>query len=93
MKYYRSKITGKIFNETDVRIITDVYGDNALDKVIADGFLELIDPPSVVDLLNANRKALAARRYMEIHNGSSLKDAVDAVEKIQKEMKQLRKSK
>lgn len=91
MKYYRSTVTGKLFNETDLLTVNDIYGTNAVDKVISDGTLEEIDPPSVVDLLIANRKALAARRYRELHNNCTLKEAVDAVNKIQNEMEKLQK--
>lgn len=90
MNYYISTVTGKVFNETDLNVIDEIYGDNTLSKVISDGFLKLIDPPSVVDLLNYNRFTLAAKRYMEIHNGATFKESIDAVRKIQKEMKQLR---
>lgn len=91
MKYYRSTITGKIFNETDLLTVNDIYGTNAVDKVISDGTLENIDPPSVVDFLIEGRKVQATRRYRELHNNCTLKEAVDAVNKIEKEMKQLRK--
>lgn len=91
MKYYRSTITGKLFNETDLLTINDIYGTNAVDKVISDGTLEEIEPPSVVDFLIEGYKARATRRYREVHNNCTLKEAVDAVNKIEKEMKKLRK--
>lgn len=91
MKYYCSTVTGNFFNETDLTIITDIYGRGAIDKIINDGTLIEIAAPSVVDLLIADRKVLATKRYKEIHNNCSLKEAIDAVNKIEKEMKQLQK--
>lgn len=89
MKYYRSTITGNLFNETDLMVVDDIYGANAVEKVISDGTLEEIEPPSVVDFLKEGYKARATRRYREIH-GCSLKEAVDAVRKIEKEMEKLK---
>lgn len=91
MKYYRSTVTGKLFNETDLLTVNDIYGSNAVDKIVSDGTLEEIDPPSVVDFLIEGYKARATRRYKEIHPNCNLKEAVDAVNKIEKEMKQLQK--
>lgn len=90
MKYYRSTITGKTFNETDLLTIKDVYGFGAIEKAISEGVIEEIDPPSVVDFLRVGMKARATRRYREIHN-CTLKEAYDAVNHMEDQMEKLQK--
>lgn len=90
MKYYRSTITGKTFNETDLLTIEHVYGFGAIEKAISEGVIEEIDPPSVVDFLRVGMKARATRRYREIHN-CTLGEAYDAVNHMEDQMEKLQK--
>lgn len=92
-KYYRAKMTGKIFTDTDVSILNYTYGENAVNYAIKEGFLEEIEPPSVIDLIISGQKARASRRYMEIHGIDSLRKAYDAVNHMETEYRHRHKKK
>lgn len=91
MNYYRSTITGHIFDDSDLSVINLIYGTGASDKVVSDGTLEKIDPPSVIEFLKDGFPARAYKRYREIH-GCTLKEAIDAVKKIERDMHKFEKT-
>lgn len=88
MQYYKSNITGRIFTQNDISVLSEVYGED----VVETGPFEKIDPPSVVDCLKNGRFNVAAYRYREI-NGTDAKETVKAVRDIQAKMKKTNKSK
>lgn len=81
MKYYRSTITGKLLTGAAARNIEHVYGDGEIDKLIANGVLELVLEPSVEECLEFGNEAAAMTRYRDIHN-CTLREAHDAIRKM-----------
>lgn len=88
MQYYKSNITGRIFTQNDIGVLSEIYGED----VVETGPFEKIDPPSVVDCLKNARFTVAAYRYREI-NGTDAKETVKAVRELQTKMKKMNKSK
>lgn len=87
MQYYKSNITGRIFTQNDISVLSEVYGED----VVETGPFEKIDPPCVVDCLKNGRFNVAAYRYREI-NGTDAKETVKAVRELQAKMKKMSKS-
>ena len=87
MQYYKSNITGRIFTQNDISVLSEVYGED----VVETGPFEKIDTPCVVDCLKNGRFNVAAYRYREI-NGTDAKETVKAVRELQAKMKKTSKS-
>lgn len=87
--YYRSTATGKILSEGSVRILNDVFGDEAVANMMNDGLLESIENPSVVDCIRSGNMASAITRYREIHE-CGLAEAKKAVYAMRSDVSRVR---
>ncbi len=84
--WYRSTITKKIVNGTSTFAIELIYGKGSFDKLIKDGILEVVENPSVIDVLRDTHSTnLAVLRYREIHNCDT-KEAVAGVAALKKDL-------
>lgn len=81
MKYYYSKLTGKIITDTTVKAVKDVLGEVKLDSLLTP-----MESPSVVDCILGDNKVAAVMRYHEIHS-VRLIEARKGVEKIEESIK------
>lgn len=85
--YYKSTTSGKIFNERRLSILDDVFGTGTFKSLVEEGTLVPIEKLSVIDLLKNDQMYEAAHLYREIHKGSTIKESLDMVKKIQNDMK------
>ena len=79
-KYYRSKITGKII--PSIYVLDCIYGNNAIEKMIEEGIIEEIEPPTMEELIKNDIKTMVVKRYRELHPDSSFKESIAAVDKL-----------
>ena len=89
MQYYRSTATDKILCENSLKILNDVFGDEAITNMMSDGLLVAIDNPSVVDCICSGNMVSAFARYREIHGGT-MEDAKKAVYTIRADISRTR---
>jgi hypothetical protein len=68
MQYYRSKATGKILSEGSLKVLNDVFGNEVIPNMVADGLLVSIETPSVVECIRSGNLASAFTRYRELHD-------------------------
>lgn len=68
MEYFRSAITGKIVTHRDIWSANDIFGKDKLEELLADGTLEPVAEPSVIDCVSSGSTPAAMARYCEIHN-------------------------
>ena len=85
--YYKAVKSNKIFNERSFLILDDIFGPGAFEACVRAGTLLIpVKRPSVIDLLNNGQMFEATRLYHEIHEGSTVKESLDMVKKIQADM-------
>lgn len=70
MAWYRSIVTKRIVHEkVTASALDNIWGRGTFEKLVEDGTLELIESPSVVDILKETRSSELARiRYQELNN-------------------------
>lgn len=83
--YYKAVMSNKIFNERSLLILDDIFGPGAFIALVGQGLFP-VKRPSVIDLLNNGQMFEATRLYHEIHEGSTVKESLDMVKKIQADM-------
>ena len=81
--YYKAVMSNKIFNERSFLILDDIFGPGAFEASVRAGALIPVKRPSVIDLLKNDQMFEATRLYHEIHEGSTVKESIDMVKKIQ----------
>ena len=84
--YYKAVMSNKIFNERSFLILDDIFGPGAFEAWVRAGALIPVKRPSVIDLLKNDQMFEATRLYHEIHEGSTVKESIDMVKKIQSDM-------
>lgn len=84
--YYKAVMSNKIFNERSFLILDDIFGPGAFEAWVRAGALIPVKRPSVIDLLKNDQMFEATRLYHEIHEGSTVKESLDMVKKIQSDM-------
>ena len=84
--YYKAVMSNKIFNERSFLILDDIFGPGAFEAWVRAGALIPVKKPSVIDLLKNDQMFEATRLYHEIHEGSTVKESIDMVKKIQADM-------
>ena len=84
--YYKAVMSNKIFNERSFLILDDIFGPGAFEAWVRAGALIPVKKPSVIDLLKNDQMFEATRLYNEIHEGSTVKESIDMVKKIQADM-------
>lgn len=84
MEYYKSKFTNKIVASNYARCLNYVYGRDTIDRMLARGDLEVVENPSVEELVNYGGGSVAVIRYRELHPDVSWDKAVEAVRDIKK---------
>ena len=84
--YYKAVMSNKIFNERSFLILDDIFGPGAFEAWVRAGALIPVKRPSVIDLLKNDQMFEATRLYHEIHEGSTVKESLDMVKKIQADM-------
>lgn len=89
--YYKAVMSDKIFNERSFLILDDIFGPGAFSAWVRAGALRPIESPSVIDLLKNGQHFEAVRRYHEIHEGSTVKESIDMVGKIEADMAKFQK--
>ena len=92
MTYYRSNITGSILTEGSIRVLNDIYGNSAVCEAIDSGSIEVVTDPDIIECIKYGRGSAAVFRYRELHPDVSIQDAFDAVKKIRKDMRWIRKT-
>lgn len=85
-KYYRSKHTGKIFNQKISKFIDAMYGKGSFDYDVSNGNVVEIEPPSLIDCIMFGSNSLAISRYLEIYPGTAWEDGRRAVSILRKEV-------
>lgn len=88
--YYMSKHTGKIFTETQISIINDIYGKDELKDCLEAASIVEVSEPSVIDFIKCENMAGAVRRYQELHD-CKLKEAYDAVYAMKRDIRRFNK--
>ena len=78
MEYFRSTITGKIVTSRDIWSANDILGKDASEKMLADGAIEPVEEPSIIDCIKSGGMPAAFSRYCEIHN-CGMAEAKEAV--------------
>lgn len=81
MEYFRSAITGKIVTHRDVWSANDIFGKDKIEELFADGTLEPVAEPSVIDCVSSGSTPAAMARYCEIHN-CDMNEAKTAIQNI-----------
>ena len=84
--YYKAVMSNKIFNERSFLILDDIFGPGAFEAWVRAGALIPVKKPSVIDLLKNDQMFEATRLYHEIHEGSTVKESLEMVKKIQADM-------
>ena len=84
--YYKATASGKIFDGRRLFILDDIFGPGTFTALVGDGSLVRISKISVIDLIKSNQMYEAAHLYREIHKGSTVKESLDMVKKIQADM-------
>lgn len=84
--YYKAVMSNKIFNERSFLILDDIFGPGAFEAWVRAGALIPVKRPSVIDLLKNDQMFEATRLYHEIHEGSTVKESIDMVKKIEADM-------
>ena len=84
--YYKAVMSNKIFNERSLSILDDIFGPGAFDAWVRAGALMPVKNISVIDLLKNGQMFEATRLYHEIHEGSTVKESLDMVKKIEADM-------
>lgn len=90
MTYYQSGKTGRIFSESIVQTLNDIFGVGGTGMIFGTGLLQPIEDPSVVDLLKHSDKINAIVRYHDIHK-TSLMDSKRMVERIEEDIEKYSK--
>ena len=90
MTYYQSGKTGRIFSESIVQTLYDIFGVDGTGMIFGTGLLQPIEDPSVVDLLKHSDKVKAIARYHDIHK-TSLMDSKRMVERIEEDIEKYSK--
>ena len=84
--YYKAVMSNKIFNERSLSILDDIFGPGAFEAWVRAGALMPVKNLSVIDLLKNDQMFEATRLYHEIHEGSTVKESLEMVKKIQADM-------
>lgn len=84
--YYKAVMSNKIFNERSLSILDDIFGPGAFNAWVRAGALMPVKNLSVIDLLKNDQMFEATRLYHEIHEGSTVKESLEMVKKIQADM-------
>ena len=84
--YYKAVMSSKIFHERSLSILDDIFGPGAFDAWVRAGALMPVKKLSVIDLLKNGQRFEASRLYHEIHEGSTVKESLDMVKKIEADM-------
>lgn len=84
--YYKAVMSNKIFHERSLSILDDIFGPGAFDAWVRAGALMPVKNLSVIDLLKNGQRFEATRLYHEIHEGSTVKESLDMVKKIEADM-------
>lgn len=84
--YYKEVMNSKIFHERSLSILDDIFGPGTFDAWVRAGALIPVKRPSVIDLLKNDQMFEATRLYHEIHEGSTVKESLDMVKKIEADM-------
>ena len=84
--YYKAVMSNKIFNERSFLILDDIFGPGAFEAWVRAGALMPVKNLSVIDLLKNDQMFEATRLYHEIHEGSTVKESIDMVKKIEADM-------
>ena len=84
--YYKAVMSNKIFNDRSLSILDDIFGPGAFDAWVRAGALMPVKNLSVIDLLKNGQRFEATRLYHEIHEGSTVKESIDMVKKIEADM-------
>lgn len=92
MTYYRSTVTGNILTEGSVRVLNDIYGDQTVESTLASGFIEIVENPDIIDCIKYGCGSAAVFRYRELHPNTTVQEASEAVKKIRKDMRWIRKT-
>lgn len=90
MAYYQSYKTGRIFSESIVQTLTDIFGVGGTGMIFGTGLLQPIEDPSVVDLLKHSDKINAIARYHDIHK-TNMMDSKRMVERIEEDIEKYSK--
>ena len=90
MVYYQSYKTGRIFSESIVQTLTDIFGVGGTGMIFGTGLLQPIEDPSVVDLLKHSDKINAITRYHDIHK-TNMMDSKKMVERIEEDIEKYSK--
>lgn len=88
MNYFRSRITGKIITEKNLRSLYDIYGKgegNVVDSYIMKEIVEPIDPPCFEDCLHSGNDGVAIVRFRELNPESSFEEAKKAIMDLRRE--------
>lgn len=82
--YYRSSITGVIFNDYELARMKQVIGDKRINQFLKDGvFFELRNLPSIERILNSGGSYVCAMsRCREIYPDISTKEADNHIKKL-----------
>lgn len=91
--YYKAVMSNKIFNERSLSILDDIFGPGAFGAWVRAGALMPVKNLSVIDLLKNDQMFEATQLYHEIHEGSTVKESLDIVKKIQADMDRLKNPK
>lgn len=83
--YYLSNYTNKLFTDTQIAVVNDIYGPNELNSCLEAATVIPVEAPNVIDLIKCNNMPGAAKRYQEIHN-CKLKEAYDMVYRMRKDI-------
>lgn len=91
--WYRSVLTGKLFDDYVVRTANAIYGADMFELYKENGYVKEVSDPSVIDILKETKSFVAAtRRYREIHEETTLKDGYEMVKRIYSDMKRFAKN-
>ena len=89
--YYKAVMSDKIFNERSFLILDDIFGPGAFSAWVRAGALQPVENLSVIDLLKNGQHFEAVRFYHEIHEGTTVKESLDMVKKIEANMAKFQK--
>lgn len=68
MEYFKSTITGKIVTNRDLWSANDIFGKDAVEELLANGTLDPVAEPTVIDCIKSGGLPAAFARYCEVHN-------------------------
>lgn len=85
MKYYKAVVSGKIFPESKLRILDDIFGEGSFESWAHLGALSYVENVNVIDFLKDNNRVNATLLYRDIH-GCDLSTAYKQVKRIEADM-------